>query len=106
MGAESRLATHVKQLTGKGVEGLEHCPPSYHVDFTPEGFERLVANPEDVFTELGFVDPLPGITVELARPLEGFSEMEGWVSAKNNTTTGFCCVAGADGGVKCHRHCG
>jgi hypothetical protein len=98
---------NVQQLTGKGVSGLEHCPPVAHFDLAPEELQRFLENPEETLTSIG-LEPIPGLQaatipyITLARPSEAYSEAEGW--EKGRAPTGWCCYAGGDGGVICHAH--
>src|SRR3712207_2408134 len=101
------MATHLQQLTGGNVEGLEHCPTAYHFDFeTHEEFGEFLRNPEPTLKRLGI--PVPYVfSIYLERWDEAFSETEGW---KNKALMadgmkGVCCTGGGDGGVKCHSHC-
>jgi hypothetical protein len=95
----------VRQLTGPGVAGLEHCPPTYHFDFSHEEFMAFVANPAVSMKHLGLHFQVTSIT--LAQWHEWYSEKEGWTpntELARRPPSGVCCHGGADGGVRCHMH--
>lgn len=98
------MKAKLKQLTGHGIEGLEHCPPLYHVDFEWEEFEAFLADPVGVMKDLGFEINYPRIV--LNRWHEAWSEKERkWVrvdaaALKKQT---LCCY-GTDDEIICHRH--
>jgi hypothetical protein len=94
------MAEHVQQIAGGKIEGLEHCPPMYHFDFsTNEEFEEFLQNPEPTLEQLGVPAP-KNLAIDLVRWDESYSETEGW---EDRAMRGACCVA-SDGGVHCHRH--
>ena len=48
---------NVKQLTGKGIESLEHCPPTVHFDLSADEFHRMLDNPEETLASIGVEIP-------------------------------------------------
>jgi hypothetical protein len=60
------MATHLQQLTGRGVRGLERCPTSYHFDLSPEEFEEFIRDPTSTLERLGIPAPKP-LNIHLER---------------------------------------
>ena len=96
----------VRQLTGPGIKGLEHCPPTYHFDFSLEEFQSFILNPAEAVKELGLDFKVTNI--ELAQWDKWYSQDGGWKkrpkAAKARPARAVCCHGGADGGVRCHMH--
>jgi hypothetical protein len=104
---------NVQAITGKGVEGLEHCPPVYHFDLSGEEFQRLLKNPKEVLASMG-KEALASVDLDLESPVsvrlgawsQAYSETEGWHEADPEPQTMWtpvCCYASADQ-VVCHKH--
>jgi hypothetical protein len=94
---------NVKQLTGKGVDSLEHCPPSVHFDLSTEEFHRMLDDPVETLASIGLEVPR-GTPFTLLRWTEAFSEAEGWQARGSRETKGICCHVQGDGGVACWVH--
>ena len=95
--------TKVRQLSGPGIKGLEHCPPAYHFDFSHEEFQTFIADPAETMKQLGL--KLTVATVTLSRWSESYSEKAGWSArAPSARAKGVCCYSSGDGGVTCHMH--
>lgn len=75
MQCDSRL----QQICGPEIEGREECPPVYHVDFTQEEFQELIANPSEVLSSLGYQnDVQPTVVFQTSqawsRPLQEWTK--------------------------------
>jgi hypothetical protein len=97
------MATHLQQLTGRGVKekDLEHCPTTYHFELSPEEFEEFIRDPASTLERLGIPYPKP-LNIYLERWDEVYSETEGWQSAR--PAQDYCAHGGDDGGLVIHKH--
>jgi hypothetical protein len=93
---------NVRQLTGKGVESLEHCPPTFHFDLSADEFHRLLDDPEETLASIGVEVPR-GTSFTLVRWTEAFSDAQGWLP-RGKGGKGVCCHQQGDGGVVCYTH--
>jgi hypothetical protein len=91
----------VKQLAGRGVEGMEEESPLYHFDLSMEELNELITNPEGFLGNLG-VPVSAARTILLSRWNEAYSPSDGWQASVDSATDNprACCTTG-DGGMTC-----
>jgi hypothetical protein len=92
----------LRQLSGAGIKGLEHCPPCYHVDFEADEFAQFLADPVGVLKELGY--EMSRAQIILGRWNDAWSHRrQEWIARPNEKPVRGCCYV-SDDSVICHPH--
>lgn len=58
-----KINPKLKKVCGPGIEGYEDCPTFYHIDFTEDEFQALLAKPTSVLQSLGYETDSAVVTI-------------------------------------------
>lgn len=57
------MKAKLRQISGPGIEGLQECPPCFHVDFDRTEFKDFLSDPAGILKILGYAIKSPRVTL-------------------------------------------